>query len=145
MSAEAVRYVLDTDTITYHQLGRPAVVARLGQADPRTMATTVITLTEQLQGRLAAVRRQRDGVGLVRAYQLLQATHAYFCQVPVLPFDDVALVVYRGLGERRLRIGTQDLRIAAITLAHQATLVTSNRRHFDQIPELPIDDWATPV
>src|SRR2546421_1930768 len=114
MSADAVRFVLDTDIVTYHQFGRPAIVARLAQVDPRHVATTVVTLEEQLQGRLASIRRQRDSQGLPRDYQLLQATNAYFCQVPVLPFDEAALTVYRELLGRRLRIGTQDLRIAAI-------------------------------
>ena len=143
MSAGSVQYVLDTDTVTYHQLGRPAVVARLATRDPQEVATTVITLEEQLQGRLAAIRRQRDAGEQAQAYRRLAATHLYFCQVPVLPFDENALATYRTLAGRRIRIGTQDLRIAAITLSRQATLVTSNRRHFEQIPELRIEDWAT--
>ncbi len=144
MSTDAVRYVLDTDSVTYHQLGRTAILARLGAIDPQHVATTVVTLEEQLQGRLAAIRRQRDAQGVVRAYALLQVTNAYLCRVPVLPFDDAALAVYRELLTRRMRIGTQDLRIAAITLARRATLVTSNQRHFSQITELAIEDWNAP-
>jgi predicted nuclease of predicted toxin-antitoxin system len=49
--------------------------------------------------------------------------------------------LYRRLVEQRLRIGAQDLKIAAITLAHDAILVTSNRRHFDQVPGPQIEDW----
>lgn len=141
MIADTVRFVLDTDSVTYHQLGRAAIVARLARVDPRQVATTVVAVEEQLRGRLAAIRRQQDAQGLPRAYQLLQATNGYFCRVPVLPFDEAALAVYRELRARKLRIGTQDLRIAAIVLAQGATLVTSNRRHFDQIGELPIEDW----
>ena len=144
MSTGPVRHVLDTDSVTHHQLGRAAILARLGAIDPQHVATRVVTLEEQLQGRLAAIRRQRDAQGVVRAYALLQVTNAYFCRVPVLPFDDTALAVYRELLTRRMRIGTQDLRIAAITLARRATLVTSNQRHFSQITELPIEDWNAP-
>jgi len=42
----------------------------------------------------------------------------------------------------RLRIGTMDLRIAAITLAYGATLVTRNVQDFQRIPGLVIEDWT---
>ena len=109
---------------------------------PGDVATTVVTMYEQLRGRLAAINRQQDDESLYLAYQHLQATHAYYCQVRVLPFDSAAVVLYRTLINQKLRVGAQDLKIAAIALARQATLITSNRRHFDQIAALLIEDWA---
>ncbi len=35
MSEQSVRYVLDTDTVTYNQLSRVAVAERLAQVEPR--------------------------------------------------------------------------------------------------------------
>lgn len=136
-----VLYVLDTDTITYQQSKRPAVLRQLAQRDPATIATTVITLYEQLRGRLAAVNRQQSDQARQIAYQRLQETNGYFCRLPVLPFDADAANLYQVLVGQGLRIGAQDLRIAAITLSQQATLVTSNRRHFEQVPGLMIEDW----
>jgi tRNA(fMet)-specific endonuclease VapC len=144
MSANRIRYVLDTDIVTYHQRNRPMIVTRLARLEPDQIATTAITLEEQLRGALAVIRQQQDLERLTRAYHLLQVISTYFCQVTVLPFDDAALAIYRGLVARKVRIGTRDLRIAAIVLASGATLVTGNRRHFDQVPELPIEDWNTP-
>ena len=39
------------------------------------------------------------------------------------------------------RLPDADLLIASICLAHGALLVTGNRRHFDRIPGLTIEDW----
>lgn len=139
----AIRYILDTDTVTYQQSGRPNVIRRLSEVAPDTVATTVITLYEQLRGRLAAVNRQQDDQARQLAYRRLQETHGYFCRVPVLSFDAEAAVTYRDLLSQGLRIGAQDLQIAAIALARNAVLVTSNRRHFDQVPGLVIEDWNT--
>lgn len=65
----------------------------------------------------------------------------YYCRVPVVPFDESAAAQYRALVAERLHVGTQDLRIAAIALSRDATLVTSNRRDFGRIPGLRIEDW----
>jgi tRNA(fMet)-specific endonuclease VapC len=39
------------------------------------------------------------------------------------------------------RIGEPDLRIAAIALARDLTLVTGNVRHFQRVPDLRIENW----
>jgi hypothetical protein len=44
-------------------------------------------------------------------------TREYYCQATIAPFDTAAAATFRLLAAQRLRIGTQDLRIAAITLA----------------------------
>ena len=41
-----------------------------------------------------------------------------------------------GSGKISIRIGTTDLKIAAIALTHQGTLLSSNLRDFDQVPGL---------
>jgi predicted nucleic acid-binding protein len=75
-----VRYVLDTDTVTYQQAGRATILRQLSQIDPAIVATTVVTLYEQLRGRLAVINRQQDDQARQVAYRRLQETHGYFCR-----------------------------------------------------------------
>ena len=81
------------------------------------------------------------GADLLLAYDRLLATVRYFAHVNVLPFTPAAAAVLQKLRDQRIRIGTQDLRIAAIVLAAGGTLVTSNRRDFEKVPGLTIEEW----
>jgi tRNA(fMet)-specific endonuclease VapC len=38
-------------------------------------------------------------------------------------------------------IGSMDLKIASIALAHSATLLSANLRDFRQVPNLSVEDW----
>ena len=137
----APQYILDTDTVTHQQAGRAAVLRRLSTVSPDAVFTTVITVREQLRGRLAAVDQAAEGPDLLLAYDRLLATVRYFAHVNVLPFSPAAAATLQRLRDQRIRIGTQDLRIAAIVLTTGGTLITSNRRDFEKVPGLLIEDW----
>lgn len=141
-SIRTVHYILDTDTVTYQQAGNQAVMLNLQRVDRSTVATTTVTMYEQLRGRLAAVNRQQHPTQLQLAFQRLHATQRYYCTAHVLAFDDRAVEMYLSLLTQKIRIGAQDLQIAAIVLSNNAVLVTANRRHFGQIPNLTIEDWV---
>jgi len=127
--------------VTFQQAGREPILRRLAAVPAEAVYTTVITLREQMRGRLANLDRAQEGPALVRAYEQLQATLLYFCRVNVLPFTAAAAVSLADLRKQKVRISTQDLRIAAIVLSVNGILVTSNRRDFDQVPGLIIEDW----
>lgn len=135
-------WVLDTDSISLFQQNHPALVQRIRNTNPDQLSTTVITIEEQLRGRLHMVRRSPSDTALISAYAALRKTVAFFNSVTVLDFTPAAQAVYADLLRQKIRIGTQDLRIAAIALAAQSTLVTRNQRDFSQVPSLPIVDWT---
>jgi tRNA(fMet)-specific endonuclease VapC len=60
----------------------------------------------------------------------------------VLPFDGAAATVYDGLLAQRIRVGTMDLRIAAIALSRGSIVLTRNLRDFGRVPGLTTEDWT---
>lgn len=138
-------FILDTDHVSLFQRDQPQVVSRVLATPPLELATTVITLEEQLRGRLERVRRAQSDVEIVTAYQNLLATSLYFRTITVIGFDEQAQTIFKTLRAQKIRLGTQDLRIAAIALSRGATLVTRNRQDFAMIPVLKIEDWSLPA
>ena len=133
-------YILDTDHVTLHQHNQPQVVAKLQACAPEDLAVTVVTMEEQMRGRLAQVGRR--GVDVTLAYDQLRATAGYFCDLTILPFDAGTQAQYVRLEAQKIRIGTLDKRIAAIVLRQNGILITRNQRDFEQVPGLQIEDWS---
>ena len=78
----------------------------------------------------------------IEAYRKLNRQLKNFCKMTVLEFDERAAIEFQSLQKSRLRIGTMDLKIAAIAFAHGATLLTRNLLDFRKIPGLKVDDWT---
>lgn len=135
-------YVLDTDHVTLVQRGHPRVVKRLATVSSQDLSTTVITAEEQIRGWLKQIRRASSRSELQAAYSGFRASLEQFNSVNLLDFDEAAAEIYRSLRSQRIRIGTLDLRIAAIVLSVEGILVTRNSRDFSQVPHLHIEDWS---
>ena len=135
-------WVLDTDTLTLWFRGHETIAARVATTLPQQLAVTIITVEEILRGWYTQIRRARDDEQLARAYQALQQTVEFARDVQLLPFDLPGIRRYRQLRTRHRRIGTNDLRIAAIVLKNQGILVTRNTTDFADIPGLQLDDWS---
>jgi tRNA(fMet)-specific endonuclease VapC len=136
-------WILDTDCVSLFQQSHPWLKQRINQINPQELAVTVITVEEQMRGWLKAIRANSQKERIIWAYQGLRQTVEYFNQVTLLDFDRPALMQYQELIQQRIRIGTQDLKIGAVSLSRNAILVTRNHRDFEQIPGLQWDDWTT--
>jgi tRNA(fMet)-specific endonuclease VapC len=135
-------WILDTDHVSLFQTGHPLVTRRIQSIDPNAIAVTIVTVEEQMYGRLNRIRRAKSADELRLAYFNLNQTLTYFQTINVLDFDSSAADCYQEIISQKIRVGTQDLKIAAITLSHQATVVTRNYRDFSKISELKIEDWS---
>jgi tRNA(fMet)-specific endonuclease VapC len=116
----------------------------LSTVPPEQIAITIISVEELIRGRLAQVRKATKPRERVRAYHWLWKTLGFLCGFTVLEYDSQAESHFQTLRTQKIRIGTQDLRIGAIVLSKDATVVTRNRRDFERIPNLKIEDWSVP-
>ena len=135
-------YILDSDHLSLQQRGHPEILKRLLITPPDDIAITVITAEELIRGRLAQVRKAKQADKRVSAYRWLINAFELVCQLQVLQFDADAEKQFQLWRSNKIRIGTQDLRIAAIAFTRNATVVTRNRRDFQQVPNLRIEDWT---
>jgi tRNA(fMet)-specific endonuclease VapC len=136
-------YILDTDTAGFLQSAHPTVVrhVRALPADASAV-TTIVTFGEDLGGWLPACRRARDGITRAWAYARLNRGLDFYRQMVCLPFDAAAAAIFDQLRAQKLRVGTNDLAIAAITLSVGGVMVTRNTVDFQRIPGLVFEDWT---
>lgn len=142
-----MRIILDTDCVSLLERGDSAEQRELQKrlavlSSDDVVATTIITFEEQMRGWLAYLAKSRTLGAQVAAYTWLKRFLDNYRVIPVLEFDGAAANEFRRLQSLRLRVGTMDLKIAAIALARDAVLITRNLRDFERVPDLKIDDWT---
>lgn len=139
-------FVLDTDVLALvdrHGGGRSQrLIDRLEETDPDSLAATIISYEEQTRGWMAYLAQAHSTSEQVRAYTRLERHLASWKRMRVLGFDERCLKIAEELRRRHRRLGIMDLRIAAIVIANDATLVTSNLRDFAVIDDLRLEDWT---
>jgi tRNA(fMet)-specific endonuclease VapC len=138
--------VLDTDHVSLlewiNNPNRERLVRRLEKLPLNEIATTIVSYEEQTRGWLAHLARARKLSEQVKAYGRLRKHLEAYLSITVLDFDEHAAVRFQNLRQTRLRIGTLDLRIAAIALAQDATLLSGNLADFRKVPGLRVEDWT---
>jgi tRNA(fMet)-specific endonuclease VapC len=138
-------WVLDTDSLSLLERGNPKIQERLRQVNAESVAISIVTAEEKMKGRLAAIN-SLSGIEridrLAIAYRDLQSSIEDLQALPIVPFSESAKERYRDLLQQKIRVGSHDLRIAAIVLSVDGILVTRNRRDFERVPSLQLDDWS---
>lgn len=132
-------YLFDTDTLS--NLMRPSpsgkLLKRMRLVSVGNQFTSSITLGELLYG-------ARKNQSQTQKY-LSQIEQLVIRKLPILPFDSCAASLYAEVRSELERQGSRleepDLRIAAIALVRNLTIVTGNIRHFQRVPNLAVENW----
>lgn len=136
--------VLDTDHLSeFDQASN--IGARLKErlfSTSEELAATIVSVEEQFRGWLAQIHRlHADPHSQIPVYTRLKRRLEFYANWDVLPWDSRAASAFVNFRREGLRIGSMDLKIACIALAHDATLLTRNTTDFAQVTGLRIDNW----
>jgi tRNA(fMet)-specific endonuclease VapC len=104
----------------------------------------IVVAEQELRGRLNAIRQAQMGkfkIAVERAYELFQESIADLRQLLILGHTPQAEALVRAWRQQKIKVGISDMRIAAICIVHGATLISRNRRDFDQVPGLLVEYW----
>ena len=141
--------ILDTDVLSIAQKPESpdALVLQrhmVSLSPDVAVATTIISYHEQTRGWFEYFSKAKTRSDIVKAYFKLLKHVNDWRNINVVPFDDNASTAFDSLRAQKIRVGTPDLRIAAIALSLNATLITRNLQDFKKVPGLKIEDWTKP-
>ena len=138
-------YLLDSDHMSLLERGGAEGVkirSRLRAAAPDDVATTIISYEEQTRGWMARLAGSTQPDKQMSDYAELKRLLNNYCRIAVIEFDAKAVAEFKRLRQAGIRIGTMDLKIAAIALANEATVLTRNTQDFARVPTLKFEDWS---
>jgi len=126
--------LLDTNVVVAFLNGDKLVLKKMRvEIDKIALSTLVVAELDY-----GAKVSQRSEENLEKLYRLVDI-------VQVVPFDIECAKIF-GAIKRNLRIlgkptGEVDALIAATAMAHEAILVTANKKHFENIAGLKVEVW----
>ena len=129
--------LVDTNILSLFFRGNPQVVAKFQTylAEYDTINLSIITYYEIVSG-----LKHRD------AQKQLDQFLEFSSQNTIVPLTqeaaDDAANIYADLRKTGQPIDDIDLLIAGTAIANGLVVITQNRKHFDRITELEVEDWS---
>ncbi len=102
---------------------------------------SIITAQESFEGWLAVIKSRPPGPEQVKGYSQFRRSIDTLGKFSLLDFDLEAAEGFTKLRKLIPRTGTMDIKIAAISLAHDCLLLSRNIRDFNQVPGLRVESW----
>ena len=130
------RFLLDTNILSslFKERGRSPVLTLIAEVGQSRLCTSIVVADEI-----------RYGVAKKASPRLTDWAERILLTLDIVPFAHPAEITYAtirlDLERRGTPIGSNDMLIAAQCLALDLTLVTNNRREFDRVDGLRIENW----
>ena len=136
--------LLDTDHLSIltdlRAAGNSALVRRL-ELSAEPLGIPVVAAEEQCKGWLAKIARTRDIHQQISPYRRLAELFDFLAEWDIISLTEPAADLFAQLRRQKLRVGSQDLKIAAITITEDALLLSANLRDFQKAPGLRVENW----
>ena len=128
-------YLIDTDTIIFALRGDSGVLAKFEENKNLPISISMITYAELVFG---AKRSQNEQKNMIKVNHIRDI-------YPIEELNEGVMEVFADIKakmfDRGIRIEDMDLLIAATAIYNELTLVTNNTKHFENIPNLKIENW----
>jgi tRNA(fMet)-specific endonuclease VapC len=123
-----MRYLLDSNVLIALGLDADeAIVNRAAQCDAGDMVTSSVAFAEVAHGSKRGKPPPLDRLAIIAE------------EIPVLPFDEAAARAYATIPFKR---ASYDRLIAAHALSLRLTVITTNEKHFADVPGLKVENWT---
>ncbi len=138
--------LIDTDHATFlkypeSERGRRFIERLEALPQSEVLGVAIVTVEERMRGWLAAIAKEGTALRQVVGYRELAGLFEFYQQYEMVPFDEAAARQFDDLRGCHLRVGAMDLKIAATALVRGALLLSANRRDFERVPGLRVENW----
>lgn len=128
-------YLIDTDTIIFALRNDKDVLAKFEENKNIPISISMITYAELVFG---AKRSQNEQKNMIKVNHIRNI-------YPVEELSEGVMEVFADVKAkllgRGIRIEDMDLLIAATAIYNEMTLVTNNTKHFENVPDLKLENW----
>ena len=131
-------YLFDTDVLSNIVKRNPSqtLLKKLKKLPKTLQYTTSINIGEIYYGANRSDRKEQ----ILRVFE-----ERVFPNINIIGFDETSGKLFgeikAGLEKQGVVCSKPDLRIASIAIQHELILITGNIKHFEQIPDLSIENW----
>lgn len=135
-------YLLDTSTVSMLEFSNESIVRAIAEHAGDELVICTVIVDEVLSGWYTMLRKAKTTQSQAKAHSSLAESFEVLSRFSVISMTQTSLEVARDLIKSRLNIGSTDLKIAALALELDATVVTNNLRDFSRVPGLKVEDWS---